>query len=160
MNLVEHCKRTDYELYEHLYLGKPLAEVKGGVFEQELKKATANGQFRSVPYNPKYPVDTAWDLGHGDATAIWFFQAYDGFYNFIDYLEGRGRTIESYIIDLNHKPYMYRTDWLPHDGVDAIIHKKLTADPSSWPAPTDRGKAPRKHANQRRANDLPAVPLR
>ena len=31
---------------------------------------------------------------------------------------------------LQQRPYVYGTDWLPHDGVDTIIHKKLSGDHS------------------------------
>jgi phage terminase large subunit len=72
-------------------------------------------------------VDTAWDLGYGDRTAIWFVQAYGGFYNFIDYLEGTGRTIADYLVDLQNKRYLYGLDFVPHDATDAILHKNLSA---------------------------------
>lgn len=125
--LAEDCRRNDPAKYEHIWMGKPVSEVEGAIFGAELKAATDEGRICQVPYDRTKPVDTAWDLGYGDRTAIWFVQAYGGFYNFIDFLEGSGRTIADWLIDLEHKRYLYGFDFLPHDAVDTIIHSRLGA---------------------------------
>lgn len=124
--LAEDCKRDDLAKYEHIWMGKPLSEVQGAIFGGEMKKALAEARIGAIPYNKLKPVTTVWDLGFGDPTAIWFVQAYDGFYNFIDYLESTDETTADYVIKLQNRGYMYDTDWLPHDGIDTIIHKKLS----------------------------------
>lgn len=123
-------KATDPAECEHIYEGKCVTEVKGAIFGMEMKKARDDGRICSVPYDRTKPVDTFWDLGYGDDTAIWFAQAYGGWYNLIDYHEDSGQTIETYLIRLQQKNYVYGTDYLPHDAVDAIIHQKLAADRS------------------------------
>jgi phage terminase large subunit len=95
-----------------------------------MKAATADGRIGKVPYNRAHPVHTVWDLGFGDPTSIWFVQVYDGWFNFIDYLEGDQLEISDYLIQLQNKGYLYGTDWLPHDGVDTIIHHKMAGDRS------------------------------
>lgn len=125
--LAEDCKRTDPGKYAHIWMGEPGSNVEGAIFAAELQEATEQGRICQVPHDRMKPVDTAWDLGYGDRTAIWFVQAYGGFYNFIDYLEGAGRTIADYLIDLNNKRYLYGMDFVPHDAVDAIVHQKLSA---------------------------------
>src|SRR5262249_25021158 len=46
---------------------------------------------------------------------------------FVDYLEDEGRTIQEYLVRLQDLRYVYGTDWLSHDGVDTIIHRRLSA---------------------------------
>lgn len=119
---------TDPEEEEHVYGGKCVTSVKGAIYGRELKALKAAGQICAVPYDRSKPVHTCWDLGHGDDTAIWFVQAYGGWYNLIDFHEDHGRSIEHYLIELQAKKYVYGTDFLPHDGIDAIIHQKLAGD--------------------------------
>jgi hypothetical protein len=86
------------------YYGKVIAEIK------------ARGQVRSVPYDPKLPVHTFWDLGMDDYTSIWFMQDLRGAeYRFIDYYEANGYALDHYVRVLRERPYIYGTHWLPHD---------------------------------------------
>lgn len=127
---IDHLQRTDPDAFAHIYGGECRSNVEGAVFAREMAAARAEGRISMVPYNRARPVHTAWDLGFGDMTAIWFVQAYEGFFNFIDYEEGEGQTITDYLVKLQNRGYLYGTDWLPHDGVDTILHKKLAGDRS------------------------------
>jgi hypothetical protein len=61
-------------------------------------------------------VDTDWDLGIGDATAIWFSQSTPGGeVRLIDYYEATGEGLAHYRKVLDSKPYTYGTHWAPHD---------------------------------------------
>lgn len=122
---MEDMRTRHPEDYEHIYLGKPVSMVHGAIFGEQMKKARKEGRICLVPYDKTKPVDTVWDLGFQDLTAIWFVQQYGGYYNFIDYEEGSGLEISDYIIKLQNRGYVYGTDWLPFDGVDTIIHNKL-----------------------------------
>lgn len=122
---IEHLRETDPTAFANVYGGECKSSVEGAIFAAEMKKALADGRIGSVPYNRTKPVETVWDLGFGDPTVIWFVQMYDGYYNFIDYLESHDETTADYVIKLQNKSYMYGTDWLPHDGVDTIIHRRL-----------------------------------
>lgn len=68
-----------------------------------------------VPYEPKLPVSTAWDLGIGDDTAIWFVQQNGREVWVIDYYENRGVGLDHYAKVLREKPYSYNRHILPHD---------------------------------------------
>ena len=127
---IEHLRISDEAAYRHIYEGDPTSDVEGAIFGPHMKAATAAGRIGQVPYNRAHPVHTVWDLGFGDPTSIWFIQVYDGWYNFIDYLEGDQLEISDYLIQLQNKGYVYGTDWLPHDGVDTIIHHKMQGDRS------------------------------
>jgi phage terminase large subunit len=125
----EHLMATDPKAYAHVWEGEPLSACDGAIYSSEIAQAELDGRIGTVPRDRTRPVDTFWDLGFGDATAIWFAQAMpDGTFRIVDYLESSGKTIEWYIIQLNQKGYLYGQDWLPHDGVDMIIHKKLGGD--------------------------------
>lgn len=71
---------------------------------------------RECPYNPAYPVFTAWDLGMSDALAICFFQYYDGLVRIIDFFETQNFALNSVVPFLKAKPYVYGWHFLPHDG--------------------------------------------
>jgi hypothetical protein len=92
------------------------ASVKGAVYARELQAAREQGRITRVPYDPALQVDTDWDLGMGDATAIWFSQRlYTGEVRLIDYYEHSGYGLDHYRQVLNQKPYSYGTHWAPFD---------------------------------------------
>ena len=123
--LMEHDKATDEATYRHVWEGECRSAVEGAVYGLEMQEAADEGRITKVPYDRTRPVDTFWDLGYGDKTAIWFGQAVGGWYHMIDYIEDRGKAIEWYLIQLQQRGYKYGTDWLPHDALDVIIHKRL-----------------------------------
>ena len=49
-----------------------------------------------MPWEPKLPVHTAWDLGKRDATAIWFFQITGLEIRLIDFYEMSGAPLSHY----------------------------------------------------------------
>jgi phage terminase large subunit len=122
---IAHLRRTDPIAFDHIYGGNCKSSVEGAIFAGEIAKAVEEGRIASVPYNRTKPVDTVWDLGFSDLTTVWFVQSYGGYYNFIDYLQGDGLTISDYVVKLQNRGYMYGVDWLPHDAVDTIIHRRL-----------------------------------
>jgi phage terminase large subunit len=128
---MEHLREKDRAAYEHVWEGECRSAIEGAIFGEEMRVATEAKRICSVPVDRMRPVHTFWDLGYGDLTAIWFAQALEGGQiRIVDYLENRGKTIEWYCIQLQQKGYLYGTDWLPHDAVDAIIHQRLAADKS------------------------------
>jgi phage terminase large subunit len=92
------------------------ASVKGAIYAKELEQAREAKRITSVPWDPVLPVDTDWDLGIGDAMAIWFSQSTrGGEVRLIDYCEGSGEGFPYYAGILKAKPYTYGTHWAPHD---------------------------------------------
>jgi phage terminase large subunit len=71
-----------------------------------------------VAYDPRYPVTTAWDLGVGDSTAIWFAQRTYTELRIIDYYEASGVGADHYAKVIKEKPYHYERHILPHDAND------------------------------------------
>jgi hypothetical protein len=92
------------------------ASVKGAIYTKELEQARTAGRIANVPYDPALPVDTDWDLGIGDAMAIWFSQSLkSGEVRLIDYHEASGEGFPYYAQVLSQKGYVYGFHYAPHD---------------------------------------------
>lgn len=92
------------------------ASVRGAVYAKELAQARSDGRIRNVPYDPLLPVHTAWDLGVGDSTAIWFCQQIGAELRIIDYYEASGEGLQFYANVLDKKGYKYGRHLAPHDA--------------------------------------------
>lgn len=73
------------------------AAIRGSYYSDWMDKAEREGRIGRVPHDPAHPVHTAWDLGIGDSTAIWFFQTIGRQVRVIDYLEGSGVGLAWYV---------------------------------------------------------------
>ncbi|MBR1777981.1 MAG: hypothetical protein IJ752_05290 [Alphaproteobacteria bacterium] len=106
------------------------AALKGSYYGALLNELENNGRIGSVPYDPALPVTTAWDLGIGDSTAIWFFQTNGAEVFVIDYYEASGVGLDHYVRELKSKPYVYTDDNIfPHDiGVHELSSGKSRLD--------------------------------
>lgn len=96
------------------------ASVKGAIYARELQAARESGRITTVPYDPRLPVDTDWDLGIGDATAIWFSQSSPaGEVRLIGYYENSGVGLHHYAGVLRENAakfgFAYGDHWGPHD---------------------------------------------
>jgi phage terminase large subunit len=92
------------------------AAVKGAIYAKELQALRDAGRVTSVAYDPALPVDTDWDLGIGDAMAIWFSQSLrSGEVRVIDYYEASGEGFPHYKAMLDARGYVYGQHWAPHD---------------------------------------------
>jgi len=92
------------------------AAEPGSYYATLLGKAQAEGRIGRVPYDPALKVDTAWDLGIDDYTAIWFFQQAGREVRVIDYFETSGVGLQEVVRQaIASKPYVYGTHHLPHD---------------------------------------------
>ena len=93
------------------------ASVKGAIYAKELADARAEKRVGRVPVDPILPVDTYFDLGMKDATAIWFAQSLrGGEIRVVDYYEASGEGLPHYAKVLKDKGYNYGTHWAPHDA--------------------------------------------
>jgi len=88
----------------------------GAYYQKQMLIAEAENRVTSVPYDSSCFVDTYWDLGIGDTTAIWFLQVVGHEYHLIDYLEMSGKGLDYFVSEINKKPYTYREHTLPHDA--------------------------------------------
>ena len=88
----------------------------GTYYSKLLEQAEAENRITDVPYTPALPVETWWDLGVGDSTAIWFVQAFRGReFRFIDFYENHGVGLTYYAKVVRDRPYVYSEHIAPHD---------------------------------------------
>lgn len=91
--------------------------LHGTIFGDLLQKARSDGRVTDVPYNPRLPVGTMWDIGKSDPTAIWFYQVTPvGAINFIDYYANTRQGADHYVRVLKERGYIYGLVILPHDA--------------------------------------------
>jgi hypothetical protein len=91
------------------------AKTVGLIYDSYIAAMEAQGRLNQVEYDPRYPVETAWDIGHKDATAIWFVQRVNNQIRFIDYFEERGRDLPYCANIIRQKGYSYSRHIGPHD---------------------------------------------
>lgn len=103
------------ELVQQEYYCSFSGSQEGSYFTKQLDQAALDGRIDLFPYDPMRLVHTAWDLGRGDANAIWFFQVHPGGARFIDYESEKALSLQHWIKVCKEKPYVYGTHLAPHD---------------------------------------------
>ena len=102
--------------YASEYLVDFDAAAPGAYYAGLLGEAERAGRIGRVPFDPALKVDTAWDLGIDDYTAVWFFQQAGREVRAIDYFETSGEGLDAIVRQaLAGKPYVYGSHHLPHD---------------------------------------------
>jgi len=93
--------------------------VEGAYYAQLLNAAEKDGRIGNVPYDPSVPVDTHWDLGVDDSTAIIFHQSCGNEIHIIDTYEAHGEGLQHYARVLKQKAeencWVYGAHYGPHD---------------------------------------------
>ena len=117
--VLDLVRRNDFEKrpdnYDHIWEGAFLTHHEGAYYSLEMRDANAQGRITAVPYETISPVITAWDLGIGDTTAIWFAQMIGPETRLIDHYEASGVGLDHYVRVLQQKGYIYDQHILPHD---------------------------------------------
>jgi|TARA_R110002110_G_scaffold234009_2_gene450037 phage terminase large subunit len=104
------------EVYEAEFECSFDSSAIGSIYARGLNKADDDNRVTKVPYDESIKVNTFWDLGMADKTAIWFVQQKGSAFHIIDYLENSGESLEFYASLLQDKKYVYDTHYLPHDA--------------------------------------------
>jgi hypothetical protein len=92
---------------------------EGSYYGKYMSQALLDGRICGVPFDPAARVITAWDIGVGDSTAIWFCQQIGGEIHLIDYYERAGEGLAHYASMLDTKRqennWIYQAHYAPHD---------------------------------------------
>lgn len=95
------------------------AAIQGAYFATQMRNARNEGRIGHVAFDPVRPVNTFWDIGKSDATAIWFHQNRGQMHHLIDYYENSGEGVEFYARILKEKQaergWHYGKHYGPHD---------------------------------------------
>ena len=102
------------------------AQIRGAYYADLMAEAEEDGRIGNVAYDRAVPVHTAWDIGIGDSTVIWYFQQVGQEIHWIDYYEDSGKPLSDYVIELQEHDYVYGEHLMPHD----IVARELLAGKS------------------------------
>lgn len=99
------------------------ASVLGSYYGREMEAAENEKRIASNVYDSTMQVHTAWDLGHSDQTAIWFYQSAGFEIRVVDFYSSNGWGLDHYVGVLRDrgrnpaypKGYIYGKHYLPHD---------------------------------------------
>jgi len=94
------------------------AAVMGSYYGRLLEEAETESRIGKVAHDTALEVETWWDLGIGDSTAIWFAQRVGTEVRLIDYYENSGEPLSHYTQLLDDKRqggYQYSHHVFPHD---------------------------------------------
>jgi hypothetical protein len=97
------------------------ASNEGAWYREQFDNMRRDQRICRVPYEPSLPVNTFWDLGANDTTAIWFHQLVGPEHRFLRFYEANGRTLDHFVKYLRDTGYTFGKHYLPHDG----DHKRL-----------------------------------
>lgn len=90
------------------------AAIEGAYYARLLNEGEA--RITRVPVDPILPVHAAFDLGIGDATAIWLAQFIGREIRLVDYIENTGVALDWYGKALRDRGHSYAPLILPHDA--------------------------------------------
>jgi len=90
--------------------------IKGAYYAEQMEAARTEGRVLKIPKSPAIPVNTFWDLGWNDTTAVWFHQRVGMEHRFIDFIEASGKDLGYFAKAIQERGYTYDRHYLPHDA--------------------------------------------
>lgn len=109
--------------------------VEGSYYAKAIDDLRLRNQIAQVPWEPYFPVHTAWDLGYNDPTCIIFFQVIGQVIRIVDYYENNKKGLDHYAKIVLEKPYTYGKHIAPFD----IAVHDLSTGISRWKTMHDLG---------------------
>lgn len=92
--------------------------IDGAYYAKQFAKIYEEKRIGEMPANDA-PVNTAWDIGVGDSSSIWFWQNIGGKIHIVDYYENSGEGMRHYFKVLKDKAaandWRYGEHYAPHD---------------------------------------------
>lgn len=106
--------------YEQEYDCSFNAAILGAFYAREMLDVRTSGRIVDVAFDPTQPVHTAWDLGVGDSTAIWWFQVLACGLLILDFYAAHGVGVDHYAAEHRSRAAKYGwtagNDYVPHDA--------------------------------------------
>jgi|TARA_R110000751_G_scaffold28120_2_gene73671 phage terminase large subunit len=108
-------KDKNIDLYNHVWEGEVLSNRDGAYFAKFIQ----DNQIMDFAVEPNIPVDTYWDLGIADSTAIWLVQQVGREIRVVDCYENQGEGLQFYVNYLHdwrtkHQA-VFGQHYAPHD---------------------------------------------
>ena len=98
--------------------------TEGCYYVDQLTKARKENRIGTVPFVEGVPVNTFWDIGSSDGTAIWFHQRIGQENRFIRFHEAWGEPYSYFVRYMQNLGYVWGKHYLPHDAT----HKRQQGD--------------------------------
>jgi hypothetical protein len=90
--------------------------TEGCYYTIQMTAARKAGRITNVPHRPGRPVNTFWDIGSSDGTAVWFHQRVGMDDLFIKFIEGWGEPYAHYVSEMQKLGWVWGWHFLPHDA--------------------------------------------
>lgn len=90
--------------------------TEGTYYAVQLAAARISGRISTVPMVSNVPVNTFWDIGSSDGTAIWFHQKIGAEHRFIDFMEAWGEPYSYFVKSMQDRGWVWGAHYLPHDA--------------------------------------------
>jgi phage terminase large subunit len=90
--------------------------AEGNYYADLITKARLESRIRGEYFAQAYPVDSGWDIGVDDSTAIVCTQTHGQLPYVIDYHEGKAGGLEVYAKWMQQQPYLWGQHFWPHDA--------------------------------------------
>lgn len=90
--------------------------TEGTFYAKQLTAARMQGRITKIPVVSHVPVNTFWDIGSRDGTAIWLHQYVGAQDRFIGFIEGWDEGYDFYVKKLKALDYLWGNHYLPHDA--------------------------------------------
>ena len=119
--LIEASRDMTEDQYEQEFECSFDAAIMGAVYGKWVSALEKAGRAKVGIYDPSLPVNTAWDLGFDDATAIWFWQVAGSEIRLIKYYENSQQDIAHYCQYLKDQNYTYDHHYVPHDAANKLL---------------------------------------
>lgn len=96
------------------------AASEGAIYGRQMDLLRERGRVAKVDHIPAEPVNTFWDLGKNDTTAIWFHQFAGGRHRFLRAFEDHMQPPSHYFLELQklqiEHGWVYGRHYMPHDA--------------------------------------------
>ncbi len=90
--------------------------VEGAYYSVQLSAARKQGRVGTVPYDPRYPVNSFWDIGASDGTAVLLHQKIGLQHRFFKFIEGWNEPYEHFTLQMQAMGCMWGVHYVPHDA--------------------------------------------
>lgn len=92
------------------------ASTEGKYYAVPMATARRDGRVTTLPVLRHLPVNSFWDLGGSDHTAVWLHQSVDGWDHWIKYHEAQGEGYLHFLHWAESHGYLWGSHYLPHDA--------------------------------------------
>ena len=97
--------------------------IEGAYYADQFNTIYKEGRYLDKNFDNDAKVHTAWDIGVGDSTSIWFYQLIGNEIHIINYLENSGEPLGYYIKEIESLAKKYGWSYGKHHAPHDINHR-------------------------------------